>query len=100
MGISTTGFVLTETKNVFSVLEIIESTLIELIKKYAIKDIPIFRDTMSKFPRIECTPGFGFFNIYFKINNESRILTVHFDCDSDYSEYGCSKIYGELTIGG
>ena len=92
MSVSTTGFVLTETKDVFSVLEVIEFILIELIKKYAIKDIPIFQDTTSKFPTIECDPRMRFFNIPFKVNNESRMLTVHFGCDSDYSEFGGSKI--------
>ena len=38
MSVSTTGFVLTETK-----------------------DIPIFRDTTSEFPTIECDPRMRFF---------------------------------------
>lgn len=91
MSISTNGFVLTETKDVFSILSIIESTLIKLIKKYS-QNVPVFQDTTSKFPKIECDPRLGFFNIYFKVKGESRILTVHFDCDSDYSEFGGSKI--------
>ena len=92
MSVSTTGFVLTETKDIFLVLEVIESTLIELIKKYTITEIPIFLDTTSKFPTIECNPNNKFFNITFKVNDESRMLMVHFDCDSDYSEFGGSKI--------
>ena len=75
MSVSTTGFVLTETKNVFFVLSTIESILIELIKKYAIKDIPIFRDTTSKFPRIEC----------YRFTLIVIVVIV--------------KLYGELTIG-
>ena len=90
MGISTTGFVLTETKDVFSVLEVVESTLIEMIKRYSLGNFR--QDTTSKFPTIECNPNNKFFNITFKINNESRMLTAHFDCDSDYSEFGGSKI--------
>jgi hypothetical protein len=92
MGISTKGFVLTETKDVFSVLSTIESTLIRLVKKYAIKDTPIFRDSTSKFPKIECNVRGRFFSITFKVNSENRMLMVYFDCDSDYSEYSGSKI--------
>ena len=90
MGISTTGFVLTDTKDVFSVLSIIESTLISLISKDANKSI--WLDDNCKLPVIECNPRSKFFSIKFKIKNESRILMVHFGCDSDYSEFGNSKI--------
>lgn len=92
MSISTNGFVLTDKKDVFSVLEVIEYTLIELVKKYAAKDTPIFLDSTSKFPTIKCNSNNKFFQIIFKVNNESRMLMVHFDCDSDYSEFGNSKI--------
>ena len=98
MSISTNGFVLTEKKDVFSVLSIIESTLIELIKKYSKGNFR--QDTTSKLPTIECKPDLGFFNIYFTVKNESRILTVHFGCDSDYSEYGNSKIIWSVNYWG
>lgn len=90
MGISTTGFVLTENKDVFEILTTIEDTLKELIRKYS-DGGHIFRDT-SSFPVIECSPRMGYFTLCFKVNNEDRMLSVHFDCDSDYSEYGDSKI--------
>lgn len=85
MSVSTTGFVLT----------VIENTLIDLVRKYATKDTPIFRDSTSKLPRIECNLQSQFFNIYFTVKNESRILIVHFGCDCDYKEYGESKIIWE-----
>jgi len=85
MGISTTGFVLTENKDVLEILTTIEKTLIELIRKYS-DGSHIF------FPVIECSPRMGYFTFRFKLNNESRMLSVHFDCDSDYSKYGDSKI--------
>lgn len=91
MGVYTNGFVLTEKKDIFAVLNTIEKTLISLVRKYS-QDVPIFRDSTSKLPRVECSPQSQFFNIYFKVNNEARILTVHFDCDCDYKEYGGSKI--------
>lgn len=91
MGISTTGFVLTENKDVFAVLSTIENTLTELVKKYSIEEV-IFRDKTSKLPNIECRPLSRAFYIYFKVSNESRMLGVYFDCDCDYKEYGGSKI--------
>ena len=90
MSVSTTGFVLTETKNVFSVLSTIESILIEIVKKYSKGNFR--QDTTSTLPRIECDPRMRFFRVLFKVNDESRMLVVHFDCDSDYSEFGGSKI--------
>jgi hypothetical protein len=90
MSISTNGFVLTENKDVFLVLSVIESTLTELVKKYSTGNVR--QDTTSKFLKIKCKPDLGFFSIYFKVKNESRILTVHFDCDCDYKEYEGSKI--------
>ena len=90
MGISTTGFVLTETKDVFLVLSTIESTLIEIVKKYSKGNFR--QDITSTLPRIECDPRMRFFRVLFKVNDESRMLTVYFDCDSDYSEFGNSKI--------
>jgi hypothetical protein len=99
MGISTTGFVLTENKDVFEVLNIIENTLIELVRKYT-KEFPIFRDKTSKLPVIECSPAFGHFRIFFKINDEDRMLVVHFDCDGDYKEYGDSKIIWSVNYWG
>lgn len=100
MGISTKGFVLTDKKDVFSVLSVIESNLKELVKKYAAKDTPIFRDSTSQFPTIKCNPNNKFFQIIFKVNNESRMLMVHFGCDSDYKEYGDSKIIWEVNYWG
>jgi hypothetical protein len=91
MSVSTTGFVLTEKKDVFEVLEVIDSTLIELVKKYS-KQLFIHKDCTSKLPTIECRPITKCFSIYFRINDEGRILTVHFDCDCYYKEYGDSKI--------
>jgi hypothetical protein len=91
MGISTTGFVLTENKDIFAVLSTIEDTLTELVRKYA-KDQFIFRDSTSKVPETECNPRSRGFRICFKVNNEDRMLSVHFDCDCDYREYGGSKI--------
>jgi hypothetical protein len=99
MGISTTGFVLTENKDVFAVLSTIEITLTELIRKYA-KDQFIFRDSTSKLPELEYVPRTKSFYICFKVNNENRMLSVHFDCDSDYSEYGDSKIIWSVNYWG
>lgn len=99
MVISTSGFVLTENKDIFEVLTTIENTLIDLIKKYA-KEFPIFKDTTSDFPTIECCPGSRYFTIRFKVNDESRMLMVHFNCDCDYSEYGSSKIIWSVNYWG
>jgi len=99
MGISTVGFVVTENKDVFSILSKIENVLIPIIKKYSSGDY-VWKDKTSQFPRIECSPSSKFFNIYFKVNNESRILMVHFDCDSDYSEYGDKEIIWSLSYWG
>lgn len=97
MGILTTGFVLTEKKDVFTILSTIEATLIELVRKYATKDTSIFRDSTSRLPEIECNPKSRYFRICFKVNNEDRMLTVHFGCDCDYKEYGDSKIIWSVT---
>lgn len=91
MGISTTGFVLTEKKDVFAVLRTIETTLTELVRKYA-KDPILFRDKTSNVPTIECSPISRSFYIDFKVNEEERMLSVHFDCDGDYREYGSPVI--------
>lgn len=99
MGISTTGFVLTDNKDIFATLRIIENILIDLIRKYA-KEFPIYIDSTSKFPLIECRPEGEFFSIQFKVNNESRMLIVHFDCDCDYKEYGDSKIIWSVNYWG
>ena len=99
MGVSTTGFVLTENKDIFSVLSTIEDTLIELIKKYSNGDV-IFRDKTSSFPRIECSSKLRYFNIFFKVNDENRMLSVHFDCDCDYKEYGKAKIIWSVNYWG
>lgn len=88
MGISTTGFVLTEDKDIFAVLNTIEDTLKE---KY-------FEEKC--FPKIECNSSGKYFSIFFKINNENRMLMVHFDCDGDYKEYGDSKIIWSLNCWG
>lgn len=98
MTVCTNGFVLTENKNVFQLMGTIEETLITLVKQYS-KDI-IFRDTTSKFPRIECRPTTEACSIYFKVNDENRILTVNFGCDCDYSEYGDSKIIWSINCWG
>ena len=100
MSVSTSGFVLTENKDVFSVLVTIENTLIEMIRKYATEDTPIYRDNTSQLPRIECIPQIEFCNIHFKVNNEVRMLTVHFNCNGDYSEYPGSKIIWSLNTWG
>src|SRR4028118_417676 len=99
MGISTTGFVLTENKDVFAILRIIENILVDIVRKYS-AGVDIWRDDTSKLPRIECHPDGEFFTVLFKVNNESRILYIHFDCDSDYSEYGDSKIIWNLNYWG
>jgi len=99
MGISTTGFVLTENKDVFAVLTTIEDTLAELVRKYA-KDQHIFRDSTSKLPELEYVPRSKCFYICFKVNDEFRMLSVHFGCDSDYSEYGDSKIIWSVNYWG
>lgn len=91
MGISTKRFVLTEKKDVFAILSTMEDTLTELVRKYA-KDPVIFLDKTSSFPRIECSPKMEFFTINFKVNNEDRMMFVHFDCDYDYEEYGSPVI--------
>jgi hypothetical protein len=91
MGISTNGFVLTENKDVFAVLTTIEDTLTELVRKYA-KDQFIFRDATSELPTIDLSPRMKYFTVSFKVNSEYRMLSVHFGCDCDYSEYGGSKI--------
>lgn len=91
MGISTTGFVLTEKKDVFEVLRTIETALTELVRKYS-KDSFLFRDKTSGVPEIKCAPITRSFYIDFKVNDEERMLSVHFDCDGDYKEYGGSKI--------
>lgn len=83
MGVSTTGFVLTEKKDVFAVLCTIEDTLIELVKKYSTGEV-IFRDKTSSFPRVVCSPTYRAFYIHFKVNGENRMLSVHFDCDCEY----------------
>lgn len=98
MGVSTTGFVLTEKKDVFAVLSTMEDTLRELVKKYA-KD-HLFRDKTSGVPNIECSPISRSFQIHFKVNNENRMLSVHFDCDCDYKEYGGSKIIWSVNYWG
>lgn len=85
MSVSTTGFVLTEKKDVFEVLSTIKDAL---TKDYSV------------FPRIEYEPNGRYFNFFFKINNESRMLMVHFDCDRDYSEYSGSKIIWTLNYWG
>lgn len=95
MSISTSGFVLTENKDVFAVLSTVENTLIELIRKY-----DIWQDSTSQLPVIECNPNSKHFNIRFKMNNEDRMLMIHFDCDCDYSEYGESKIIWSLNYWG
>lgn len=86
MGISTKGYVLTENKDIFAVLSTIEDTLIELVKKYSTGEM-IFLDKTSSFPRIECCPRMEYFVIYFRVNNEDRMMFVHFGCDCDYEEY-------------
>lgn len=100
MGISTNGFVLTETKDIFTTLSTIENVLINLVKRYSNKDVPIFRDDTSRLPIIEYSPNSKFFSFCFKVNNEFRILIVHFDCDCDYSEYGGSKIIWSVNYWG
>ena len=101
MGISTAGFVLTEKKDVFEVLGVIEDILIEMVKKYSTGDF-IFRDKTSSFPRIECSPRMKYFNIHFKINNEDRMLGVYFscDCDYEYSGYKSPKIIWSVNYWG
>lgn len=99
MGISTKGFVLTENKDVFAVLETIEDTLMEMVKKYSNGEV-IFLDKTSSFPRVKCSPVSRAFYIYFKVNNESRMLGVYFDCDCDYREYGGSKIIWSVNYWG
>ena len=89
MGISTSGFVLIEKKDVFAVLSTIEDTLIELVKKYSTGEF-IFQDKTSKLPNIECRPVSRAFYIHFKVKDESRMLGVYLDCDCDYKEYGDS----------
>jgi len=100
MSVSTTGFVLTENKNIFAVLTTIESTLIEIIKEYSTTGDAIWKDTTSKLPEIECNPRGEFFTIRFKVKDESRMLMVHFGCDSDYGEYGDSKIIWSVNYWG
>ena len=85
MSVSTTGFVLTEKKDVFEVLSTIRDALTE---------------DYSVFPRIECELKGRYFNFSFKLNNESRMLMVHFDCDCYYSEYPGSKIIWSLSYWG
>lgn len=99
MGISTTGFVLTENKDVFAVLSTIEDTLIELVKKYSTGEV-IFLDKTNKFPRIGCSPSMEYFTFDFKVNNEDRMMFVHFGCDCDYKEYGGSKIIWNVNYWG
>lgn len=99
MGVSTTGFVLTEKKDIFAVLSTIEKTLIELVKKYSSGDV-IFRDSTSKFPVIDCCPEMGYCRLHFKVNNEDRMMYVHFDCDCDYKEFGGSKIIWSVNYWG
>jgi len=65
MGVSTTGFVLTEKKDVFSVLSVIESTLIDLVKKYSSGDF-IWLDETSKFPEIDCNSNSKYFVVNYK----------------------------------
>lgn len=99
MGISTTGFVLTEKKDVFEVLRTIETTLTELVRKYA-KDPILFQDKTSIVPQIRSIPITRSFYIDFKVNDEQRMLSVHFDCDCDYREYRGSKIIWSVNYWG
>ena len=96
MGISTTGFVLTEKKDVFAVLETVETALINLIRKYANNQVT-FREDTRGFPRIEFNPNLRYVTIYFEINGEGRMLGIHFDCDCDYNEYGKEKIIWSIN---
>jgi len=89
---------LTEKKDIFAVLSTMEETLTELVKKYSTGEM-IFLDKTSSFPDIKCNPIFRSFHIYFKVNNESRILGVSFD-SSDYKEYGDSKIIWSVNYWG
>lgn len=90
MSVSTTGFVLTENKDIFEILNTIENTLMELINRDVNRSIWV--ENACRLPIIECNTRSKFFSIRFKVSNENRILMIHFGCDCDYSEYGNSKI--------
>lgn len=96
MSISTTGFVLTNDKPVWAVMTTIEQTINQLVRKYG-SGQPIFQDSTNRFADTNMNPSCKSCWVNFIVGGEARILSVHFDCDCDYSEYGDKKIIWSLT---
>jgi hypothetical protein len=100
MGIATTGFILTRNKNVFDVMDKVERCLFDLVKKHSTKGALIFMDTKSSFPTMTLRPSGRSVTVRFTVGGENRDLSVFFDFDSDYSEYGDSKIIWRVNTWG
>lgn len=94
MGVSTTGFVATNIKDVFFVGKAVDTVLKNLIKVYRQGN---FRDENNKFPIIELDSTGEYLVYRFVYRGEHRKLMVFFNCDRDCSEaYVGNKIIWSL----
>lgn len=80
MGCASVGFILTDKKPVFDILSTIRSSL----KNFGANKI---KDARICFPEEYVTIDFSY-------QHDERMLSVYFDCDSDYSD----TVYGDKVI--
>ena len=103
MGADTKGLVMTEQKNAFEVAHKVVDAIESLITRtnHEWRTSSIINNAMGEnpqftSPRIEMASFSQMLRIIFTYKGEDRMLTIHFDCDSDGE--GCGYIDGSKII--
>ena len=85
MGCTTNGFIKTKEKDPFKIWHAIKWSLFEEMKKESgIDDVRAVWGSEYKMPVCEVV-GDGYLLVRFRFADEQRDMSVHLDCDNDYS---------------
>lgn len=89
MGVNTVGLVMTENKDFFKVKRLVIGSIHKLFEQNEEKCKSI-RVLMSDYSDLA--------QFIFELNGDGRILTIHFDCDSDSDGESCGYLDGSKLI--
>jgi len=84
---TTTGFVLTKNKNISEIWQKIQTGLFNDMRKESGQDYlwKVWETGQFSYPSCRVEPVGGLFTVSFIFKGEQRDLSIHLDCDSDYS---------------
>lgn len=97
MGVSTTGFVVTDVKDALLIIELARGAVDQLIADELAICFPGTKRWQAaatglfKFTDVNISAG-GIVQMHFTFHGERRTMSVHFDCDCDYLEYGPESV--------